>query len=151
MLKTMLKALTYTVTSHYGNSGYMYNNSYNTMSTGQAKALFGIVWGVVLIVIILAIIGAVGFYRLAKKMNHPNPWWAFIPILNVIQLLQLAELNPWLILLLFVPYVNFLLPLVAYYKISQKASVNMTTSLILAIFIPFYWPYYVLKNIKTTV
>ncbi len=142
----MLNVLKYTVTNQYGNTGgYAYES---TMSAGQAKAFAGIMLGVGLVVLALALIGAIGFYRLAKRMNHPNPWWAFIPVLNVIQLLQLADLNPWFVLVLFVPYVNFLLPLVAYYKISQKVGVNMTTSLILAIFIPFYWPYYVLKNME---
>ncbi|RME31676.1 MAG: hypothetical protein D6800_00545 [Candidatus Zixiibacteriota bacterium] len=44
--------------------------------------------------------------KIAQKVNHENPWFAFIPILNVVQLIQMAQKPMWWLLLLFVPLVN---------------------------------------------
>jgi len=44
--------------------------------------------------------------KIAQKVKHENPWFAFIPILNVVQLIQMAQKPLWWLLLLFVPLVN---------------------------------------------
>lgn len=34
-------------------------------------------------------------FLIAKKLGHDNPWFAFVPILNVVMLVQLADLEIW--------------------------------------------------------
>ena len=46
------------------------------------------------------------FYTIAKKTGHNHPWWAFVPVLNVFQMLQVAR-KPWYWFFLFlIPIVN---------------------------------------------
>jgi len=62
--------------------------------------------------------------KLAKRMNHENPWFAWIPILNMILLLQLGDQNPMLLLLLLIPGVGgvvvAVLSIIALMKICEK-------------------------------
>ena len=46
---------------------------------------------------------------IARKLEHPNGWFAWLPILNTILLLQMGEKSPWLILLLLIPGVGALI------------------------------------------
>lgn len=59
-----------------------------------------------LFVLIMYLVGTIPYYVLAKKANHKHPWLAFVPIANSIQMLQIAGINPWAVLLLLVPLVN---------------------------------------------
>ena len=45
-------------------------------------------------------------YKIAQKIGHHSSWWAFVPILNAFQLVQLAGKEWWWFLLLFVPVLN---------------------------------------------
>lgn len=45
-------------------------------------------------------------YRISQKTNHPYGWWAFIPLLNVVQLIQMAGRELWWFVLLLVPLAN---------------------------------------------
>lgn len=47
-------------------------------------------------------------YKIALKAGHHSSWWAFIPILNLFQLVQLAGKQWWWFLLFFVPVVNII-------------------------------------------
>jgi uncharacterized membrane protein YhaH (DUF805 family) len=44
----------------------------------------------------------VPFYKLAIKANHPYPFWALVPILDLIQMLQISRKSHWIILGLFI-------------------------------------------------
>lgn len=64
-----------------------------------------------LLQVVLFFVGAYFQYAVAKKLNHEYAWFAWIPILNLVQLLQLAGMSAWWILtfvLAFVPAVGFL-------------------------------------------
>ena len=49
---------------------------------------------------------AVAQYKIAQKVHHSNAWWAFIPILNMFQLVQMAGKEWYWLLFLLVPVVN---------------------------------------------
>jgi len=59
---------------------------------------------------ILAVWFYVGFaqYKIAKQIGHNSAWWSFVPILNVIQLIQLADKPLWWIFTLLIPFVNII-------------------------------------------
>lgn len=44
---------------------------------------------------------------LAAKTDTPNGWFGWIPFLNVILMLQIAQKSMWWLLLLMIPLVNF--------------------------------------------
>jgi len=45
-------------------------------------------------------------YKMAQKTGHTAPWWAFIPILNTFQLIQMAGKEWYWFLFCLVPIVN---------------------------------------------
>lgn len=44
--------------------------------------------------------------RMAEKLNLPNTWYAWVPILNLVLILRIANRPLWWILLLFIPIVS---------------------------------------------
>lgn len=88
-----------------------YYNSSSLDMADSSDALVGIlaglgigVWLVSMAVMILTI---VSMWKIFKKAGKPG-WAAIIPIYNVVVLFQISGLNPWLILLFIVPFVNFI-------------------------------------------
>ena len=47
--------------------------------------------------------------KIAEKTNTENGWWAWIPILNIVLLCQIARKPVWWFLLLFIPLVNIVI------------------------------------------
>jgi len=45
-------------------------------------------------------------YKIAAKTGHESPWWSFIPILNVIQFIQMAQKPVWWFFFCLIPVVN---------------------------------------------
>jgi hypothetical protein len=66
--------------------------------------------------IVLYVVGKIPFYILAKKAGHRYPYFAFIPILDGIQMINIAGSSGFLILLFFVPIVNIIFGIYIGYK-----------------------------------
>jgi len=79
-------------------------------SDAAAAAFLAVFAGFFLIiaVVILAIyiFMAICLMKIAKKTNTPNGWFAWIPILNIVLMLQIAKKPVWWIILIFIPLVN---------------------------------------------
>ncbi len=72
---------------------------------GMAALLFS---GVMLVFSIVIGVGsyiymALALYKIAKRLNHENPWYAWVPILNMVLIFQLGDKNPMLLLLFLIP------------------------------------------------
>ena len=93
------------------------------------------------------IVAAFGIMKLAKKFNIPNPWMAWIPILNIWLLLQIAGLQWWwLLIILFgglIPVIGTIISaLVAIYiwmLIAKKAGKDQWFALLMLIPIVNLW------------
>ena len=92
-----------------------YDDSYDyDLDSGAAIASAGVLAAIMGVMLIPALVIGLGTYvytslaymEIAKKLNHPNSWFAWVPILNLVLILQLADMSPWLILLALVPGVN---------------------------------------------
>ena len=59
-------------------------------------------------------------YRIAKKANADNPVFAWIPILNIILMLQIAKKPVWWIILYFIPVVNFVINIIVWMAIAEN-------------------------------
>ncbi len=100
--------------------------TYDTTTTGdlsgaEAAAALGIVfgiWGIVMLPIYIYF--ALTLMVTAKKLEQKNAWFAWVPILNIILMLQCAGLSPWLFLLTFVPLANIIVLIFAYMKIAER-------------------------------
>ena len=49
---------------------------------------------------------SVCLYFMAKKTGEDNAWFAFVPILDIILLLSVADMPLWWLVLCFIPLVN---------------------------------------------
>jgi hypothetical protein len=45
-------------------------------------------------------------YKIAEKIGTPNAWFSFVPILNLVLLIQMAQRPMWWFILLLVPVIN---------------------------------------------
>ncbi len=45
-------------------------------------------------------------FKIAQKLRYENAWFAFIPLLNTIQLIQMAQKPLWWFLLCLIPFIN---------------------------------------------
>ena len=56
---------------------------------------------------------------IAKKTNTENPWLAWIPIANIILMLNIARKPMWWIVLLFIPLVNIVIGIMVWMAIAE--------------------------------
>lgn len=60
---------------------------------------------------------------IGKKLNFESPWMAWVPIANIYMMLKIADLPGWTLILLFIPFINFLFTFFMIYvwmKIAEK-------------------------------
>ena len=57
--------------------------------------------------------------QIAKKTNTPNDWLAWIPIPNIVLMVQIARLPLWWIVGLFIPFVNIGVIIYLWWKIAE--------------------------------
>lgn len=62
---------------------------------------------------------AICLMRIARRLEMENAWWAWIPILNLVLMFQLAGQPEWWVLLMFIPVVNIIVGVVVWAKIAE--------------------------------
>ncbi len=62
---------------------------------------------------------ATGIFLIARKTGTDNAWFAFVPILNLILLLQIADRPIWWFLLLMIPLVNVVIAVIVWMGIAE--------------------------------
>ncbi len=98
-----------------------YDYSYATNYSGDAANVAGgaaaagilgamlIIWLIVMVfVLAMYIYMAICLMKIAKKTDTPNGWFAWIPILNIILMVQISKKPMWWLIFFFVPFLNFL-------------------------------------------
>lgn len=94
-------------------------SSYPTPGSVDASALgggmFAFMAGMMMLIVVFLIIFyvwmAICLMKIAHKTNTPNAWFAWIPILNVVLMLQIAKKPVWwvaLLILFIIPFINFI-------------------------------------------
>ena len=65
---------------------------------------------------------AICLYNVGRKFNDPNPWYAWIPILNIWYTFVLAEMNGCLMFILFlIPPVTIIVWIIAWWRLAERA------------------------------
>ena len=72
-------------------------------------------------------------YLIAKKLNVPSPWTAWVPIVNIWTLLQAAGKPCWWVLLFFVPLVGFIVIVYVWMCIVENLGRNKWLGLLILI------------------
>jgi hypothetical protein len=79
----------------------------------------------VMILFFLAFFGAIyvyfalAFSTIARKTYTPNTWYAWVPILNMVLLLNVAKKPAWWVLLFFVPFVNIVILVITWMEVAK--------------------------------
>lgn len=92
------------------------------MDSEVSSAAGGIVALVMLgITAVFYIYFAIAFQTMAKKTNTPNGWMAWLPLLNVILMVKIAQKPAWwAALILLVPFVNLIMTIIVMMEISKR-------------------------------
>ena len=75
--------------------------------------------GILALVLLFYVYLALCLQKIAEKTNTDNAWWAWIPILNVLLLLRIADKPLWWILQLVIPLVNFIIAILVWVAVCQ--------------------------------
>lgn len=97
----------FTATAPYGDVSGL-------MDPGMLMAIMGIMWIVILATYIYS---AICWMVVAKRTNTPNGWFAFIPVLNIILMLQIAKRPLWWLILMLIPFVNIVISIMVFVDI----------------------------------
>ena len=91
-------------------------------SSGDAAVVAALgAFALVFVVIALAayVYMALALSTIAKKTNTENPWLAWIPIVNIILMLNIAKKPLWWIILCLVPFVNIVIFILVWMGIAE--------------------------------
>ncbi len=91
-------------------------NAQDRHSIAAASGLFGVV---LLLGAAAYIYSALAVQTIAQKTNTENPWMAWIPIVNIILLLNIAKKPIWWILLMFIPLVNVVVAIMVWMAVAE--------------------------------
>jgi hypothetical protein len=124
---------------------YQYSGDVPAAAAGGA-ALFagGMFLFIMLFVLVIYVLMAISLMKIANRTNTPNAWFAWIPILNLVLMIQIAGRPMWWLIFWLVPIVNIagiVLNFVIWIDIAKKLGKSAIWG-VLAILIPIiFMPY----------
>jgi hypothetical protein len=62
---------------------------------------------------------ALALSTIAKKTNTENPWWGWVPILQILLMLNVAKKPLWWIILLIIPLVNIVVGIIVWMAVAE--------------------------------
>ncbi|MEQ8423733.1 MAG: DUF5684 domain-containing protein [Cyclobacteriaceae bacterium] len=105
--------------------------NYDPYSGGIMAAMgaFAFVYLIILVVIVA------GMWKVFEKAGKPG-WAAIIPIYNLVILLEIVGKPVWWIILLIIPFVNFIIIIILYHQLSLSFGQNVGMTILLLV-LPF--------------
>jgi len=89
-------------------------------SSGSQAAVMGVAFLFMFVIfVVLYIYSGLAFQTIAKKTNTENPWLAWIPIANIVLMLNIAKKPVWWIVLFIIPLVNFVMIVITFMAIAE--------------------------------
>lgn len=82
------------------------------MDDTLALTLFLFFWGV----------WGISLQMIAKKTETPNGWFGWVPVLNVILMIQIAQKPWWWFLLLMIPFVNIVVAVLLFMGVAYQVN-----------------------------
>ena len=91
--------------------------------TARAFALGGtLILCILLIGLAFYVYHSLALQTIATKTNAENPWLAWIPIANIILMLNIAKKPLWWIILFLVPFANIVVSVIVWMEIAKARS-----------------------------
>ncbi|HTS68962.1 MAG TPA: DUF5684 domain-containing protein [Terriglobia bacterium] len=89
-------------------------------SSGPPMAAMGAVFLIMFLIFIVAYVYmALALQTIAMKTNTENGWLAWIPIVNIILMLNIGKKPVWWIILFFIPLVNIVVMILTFMAIAE--------------------------------
>lgn len=126
-----------------------YNYQYSGDVAPEAAAgMFALAGGfflfMLIVFIVVYVLVALSLMKIAKRTNTENAWFAWIPILNLILMLQIAQRPMWWLIFFLVPFINvvgIVLQFVIWIDIAKRlgksAVIGFLAGLIPIVFVPY--------------
>ena len=118
----------------------------DSSAAAGAAAIAGVGLIMVVFLVIFAAIYvymALAFSTIAKKTNTQNAWWAWVPILNIILLINIAKKPVWWVVLFFVPIVSIVIAIIVMMGVAEaRNKPNWWGILMIVPFVNFIVPGY---------
>jgi Family of unknown function (DUF5684) len=89
------------------------NQARAAAAVGAMMFTFFIVFALIYVFMALAV------QTIAQKTATPNPWLAWVPIVNIILLLNIAKKPLWWILLFLIPIVNIVISVIVWMAVAE--------------------------------
>ncbi len=80
-------------------------------------------------------------FKLAQKTNTDHAWAAFIPILSLVQLIQISNRKVWEIFLFLIPGINLIMAILLFHSLSNRLGKGVLMTIALIFLYPFVFPY----------
>lgn len=80
---------------------YTYNYNFDSSDA----VLGGMLVGYLITFLVIYVLSVIAMWKIFTKAGKPG-WASLIPIYNIVVMYQIVELNPLLIILLFIPFIN---------------------------------------------
>ncbi len=86
--------------------------TYNYDVSGIDSSIFGAaILGYLAVLLVVYILVVIAMWKVFTKAGKPG-WASLIPVYNMVVMYQIVGLNPWLLLLYLIPFVNWIAALV---------------------------------------
>ncbi|MDD5489111.1 MAG: DUF5684 domain-containing protein [Candidatus Moranbacteria bacterium] len=111
---------------------------------GAALFAGGMFLFILLFVLIIYVLMAISLMKIANRTNTPNAWFAWIPILNLILMLQIANRPMWWLVFFLVPIINIVgivLTFVIWVDIAKRLGKSAVFGILAALIPIIFMPY----------
>ena len=111
---------------------------------GMALLAGGMFLFIMLFILVIYVAMAISLMKIANRTNTPNAWFAWIPILNLILMLQIAQRPMWWLVFFLVPIINIVGVVLSFViwvdiakRLGKSAVFGVLAALIPIIFMPY--------------
>ncbi len=88
-------------------------------AAGLMAALAGMLIFFFIFALVMYVYMALALQTIAKKTNTENAWLAWIPIINIILMLNIAKKPLWWLILFLIPLVNIVIAIIVWMAIAE--------------------------------
>ncbi len=105
-------------------------------STNDPAVVAAIMVPMYLVMLVIAVIMIIALWKIFTKAGEPG-WAAIVPFYNAYTEFKIAGLNPWMFLLMFIPFVNIVAAIWVAIKIGERFGKSLGWSIVLLVLFPF--------------
>lgn len=91
-------------------------------AAGMAAFFAGFFLIMMVFMLAIYVFYAICLMKIANKTKTANAWFAWIPILNIILMLQVAKKPVWWIILFFIPFVNIIMMILVWMGVAKAVN-----------------------------